>query len=450
MTVSVPLALLAALLFALSAALQQRAARSTARRLAAPSPVAAPAALDIPNSPTACAATRIVDIAGNRDPESATYPDGGALDTTAPVPEPASATYRIADATTDTLPDGGARDTTAPTREPGSATYRVAAANTAANTLPDGGATGGALDTTAVARERGRSPRDVQRAREGRLREGPATSATGATDHSRALPAAAGQPTVRVFALLRRLVRDPVWLAGWVANLAGSSTQAVALHLGSIVAVQAVLITQLLFALPFATVQQGRWPLRRDWVGAAAVCAGLATLLVMRGTVPQTTDRRADAWLVVVVAGALIGLLLLAGWTVRAHAQSRTAAVASAAGICFCLTAVFYIYVGDDLAKHGVFGTVLDWPLAGLCCSTLLGMLLVQDAFASGSLPTAMTAMTITDPVASIVAGAVLFDAGPPVRPGVLPWYVVAVGLIALGVGVLANSPTLHDERRTR
>lgn len=50
--------------------------------------------------------------------------------------------------------------------------------------------------------------------------------------------------------LLWRLVRSPMWLAGTVADLSGFGLQALALGLGSLIVVQPVLCTGLLFALP--------------------------------------------------------------------------------------------------------------------------------------------------------------------------------------------------------
>jgi hypothetical protein len=248
--------------------------------------------------------------------------------------------------------------------------------------------------------------------------------------------------------LLLRLLRDPWWLAGWVANVMGFGLHAVALHRGSIAVVQAVLVVQLLFALPLAAVPTATWPLRRDWVGMAAVCTGLISLLLIRGEIPQTTTRREAVPLVALVAGALVVALLAVAHLVRRHVQTRTAAVAVAAGINISMTAVFLVFVTDDLAKRGLLAAVTDWPMLGIVTSTVVGMLLVQEAFASGSLATALTATTITDPLVSWAAGGVLFDVRPPLQIATIAGGVLAGALVVAGVALLANSPTLHDERR--
>lgn len=59
----------------------------------------------------------------------------------------------------------------------------------------------------------------------------------------------------------------------------------------------------------------------------------------------------------VAVAVGIIGLLLLAARLLRSRAQSRTAALAVAAGICFCMTAVFLVFAGDDLVRHGLLAS---------------------------------------------------------------------------------------------
>jgi drug/metabolite transporter (DMT)-like permease len=250
--------------------------------------------------------------------------------------------------------------------------------------------------------------------------------------------------------LLVRVAREPLWWWGWSAGVAGFSAQAVALHLGSIVVVQALVVTQLLFALPLGSVFTGRRPLRRDWWGSAAVCAGLILLVIVRGGMPRTAGRRSEMWLVVAVAAGLVLLFFLTARLLRGRPQSRTVALAAAAGICFCMTAVFLVFAGDDVSRHGLLAAACGWPSAGLIASTAVGTVLVQNAFAAGSLPTALTAMNITDPVASAVAGVVVFDARPTIDPGMLGATVAAVVLIASGVTVLAFSPTLHDRRSAR
>jgi hypothetical protein len=262
-----------------------------------------------------------------------------------------------------------------------------------------------------------------------------AREATGQAPGGRWLP---------VLGVLRRLLRDRRWLAGWVANVAGFGAHAAALHFGSILVVQALMVTQLLLALALG----GRRPLRRDWVGTLAICTGLAMLLVVHGgATTHGPVQRSEVARWVLLAGALIVGLVVAARLARRSPQARSALVAVAAGICFSLTAVFVVLVTDDLARGGIGAVLTDWAMLGLAASTSVGGLLAQDAFAAGSLPTALTAMTMADPLTSAAAGAFLFGTGAGAGAGTLAGYALIGLLLATGVALLANSPTLHDER---
>jgi hypothetical protein len=250
-----------------------------------------------------------------------------------------------------------------------------------------------------------------------------------------------------VLGLLPQLLRSPIWLAGLSANIAGFGFHAAALHLGSVTIVQALLVVQLLFALPFATVRNGAPLLARDWLGTAAVCTGIITLLIIRGDTPQTVARR--GW---IAAVAMVAVLVIAGLVTAAHAlrpypQTRTALVGVAAGVCFSVTAVLIVVVTDDMARQGLWAGLLGWPTIGLAASGLTAAILGQEAFAAGAFPTALTAMTIADPVASWISGTVLFDVDPPTGTGPVTILAASSALLVTGIVLLATSPTLHDER---
>ncbi|GHJ49220.1 hypothetical protein Cs7R123_65620 [Catellatospora sp. TT07R-123] len=244
-----------------------------------------------------------------------------------------------------------------------------------------------------------------------------------------------------VLAVVPGLLRHRVWLAGLACNVLGFAAHAAALHTGSISIVQALLSVQLLLALPLATARTGRPPAPRDWWGTLAVVAGLVTLVLARGSVPQTV-RHGRVPLVLLTVVLLIAGLLVAVRG-RLGRVARTAAVGVAAGAGFSTTAVLTVVVTDELARGGPAALPLHWPLYALALSGLVAALLVQEAFRSGSLPTALTAMTVADPVFSWVWGALLFDAAPPTSVTALSALTASGVAIAVGVGTLAFSPTL-------
>jgi len=258
-----------------------------------------------------------------------------------------------------------------------------------------------------------------------------------------------GRSWLPVLGLLDRLVRDRAWLVGWALSGFGFLCHALALHFGAIAVIQAVLVSKLMFALLISARRHSLRPTPRDWVGAAAICTGIITLVLLRGDVTQhdPTPRSVVGYagIVGVAMATLVGLARLASLR-RPNAQIRTALVAVASGMSFSGTAAFLVLVTNNIADRGPMG-LLEWPTIGVAAFAIVGTVLVQDAFASGSLPTAVATMTITDPICSGIVGAVLFDAAPPGGWVLFAGLPLCAALVATGVVLLATSATLHDER---
>lgn len=243
--------------------------------------------------------------------------------------------------------------------------------------------------------------------------------------------------------LFGRLVHSRTWLAGWLTNLSGVGTQAAALKVGSVAAVQPLMAAQLLFVLSFASGEQRRWPSGRDWLSALAVAAGLVLLLSADASpLSGASHRRRVLGATVCVVGLVVVLRQLSRHAFRWLAGLL---VGVAAGLCHALNAVFLKLTVEDLYHGGPLTTLLDWPVYALTVTAISGMVLVQIAFASGPLPPAVAAMSVTNPVASFALGILAFDAPAPRDPAVLSAIVVSGVLIAVGIVGLANaSGTRH------
>ncbi len=246
-------------------------------------------------------------------------------------------------------------------------------------------------------------------------------------------------------ALMRELLRSPLWLVGWSVNLAGFFTQAVALHLGSVALVQPLLVTQLLFTLPLVSMRSHRLPLRREWFAGASICAGVVVFLSVRGAVPSSgsADR---ARILLATASSLLLVLILVLASANRTPAVRCAGIAVAAGLCFALSAVFIKLTATDLLHRGVPATAVDWPGYALAGSTALGLILEQEAFAAGPLPITMAAMTITNPVASYLIGVLAFNVAAPTGSGALAAIIGSAVLLTVGTVILAGSPTVRRD----
>ncbi|HEX3930875.1 MAG TPA: DMT family transporter [Nocardioides sp.] len=243
------------------------------------------------------------------------------------------------------------------------------------------------------------------------------------------------------YALMSKLVRDPVWLGGWVVNLLGFATQALALHVGSVATVQPMLATQLLFALPMASFEQRTRPRLRDWAGALCISAGLIVLLVVVHvrTLPGHPDRDR---IIVAALAAVAAIAVLIPIASRVGPGMLVVVAASCAGLCFAMTAVFITLTTDDLVNHGIAYTARDWVGYALAASTILGLVLGQGAFANGPLPWAVATKETANPIASYAIGVLAFPVALPSSAQTVSGVVVAGLLVVAGAIALAGSPS--------
>lgn len=249
---------------------------------------------------------------------------------------------------------------------------------------------------------------------------------------------------VRLVGLMHQLVRNRVWIAGWMVNLLGFGVQALALHIGSVAAVQPLLATQLLFALPMASLERRHWPKLRDWGAATAICAGLAVLLVFVRAQPLAGE--ADRGRILLAAlSAVAAIMIMVPVAMRLGPNAVVLVGATCAGLCFAMTAVFIKLTTNDLINHGVGFTARDWVGYALACSTLLGLVLGQGAFANGPLPWAVATKETVNPIASYAIGVLAFPVSLPHNASTLTALAGAGTLLIIGGFLLAESPSAAE-----
>lgn len=261
-----------------------------------------------------------------------------------------------------------------------------------------------------------------------------------ATSASTQTPAAANR-WLPVLAYARPILTSTVWWFGLSLNALGFVFHATALHLSSLTVVQAILSLQLMFAVPLAAFRTRTPPLARDWAGAALVCLGIVTLTATRGAEAHELARPGWVGAVMAVAAGILVLLVALAKSTR---SGRTALVGTAAGVGYSITATFITIITGQAVQSGWWAPFGHWHIYALAASGVAAAVVTQDAFASGSFPAALTAMTIADPIASSVWGALLFDRVPPTTPIAIGSLTLCALLISAGVALLAYSPIVR------
>jgi drug/metabolite transporter (DMT)-like permease len=234
--------------------------------------------------------------------------------------------------------------------------------------------------------------------------------------------------------LFTRLLRDRQWWLGSIVAGAGFALQAAALGLGSVLLVQALLVTSLLFALPLHARLEHRRVTRWEWTWAALLAGSVAVIVTVGNPTPGHSRASLETWLA--VAAVLGPALVLCVIGARIWSGSSAAVLlAVVSGALWGLFAVLTKGVVDRLG-HGLWAVVLAPELYAWAAVGIAGTAWQQASFRAGSLTASLPAMTVTEPVVGSVLGIVVL--GETLRPGDAGWFTLAVAVVVMVVSTTA------------
>lgn len=231
------------------------------------------------------------------------------------------------------------------------------------------------------------------------------------------------------------LVRRPLWWAGTAAALAGFLFQALALAEGSLLLVQPILVSALLFALPLSAHLAGRRVTRAEWGWALLLTVALAFFVVLAKANPGDYEASLPSSVLVAVV-CTIAVLACVVVATRAVGWRRAVLLAVAVGVMFGVVAVLTKLVMHLLTNEGL-GAVLSTPVLYLLVVLgVVAMLLQQSAFHAGSLQTSVPTMLVLEPMIAVLLGAVVL--GEHLDVGRWDAVALAVSTAAMVAGTIA------------
>jgi len=234
------------------------------------------------------------------------------------------------------------------------------------------------------------------------------------------------------------LVRQPLWLLGWIAAAGTFVFQALALHNGPMSVVQPVLVTELVFVLVLRRVWIHQDVAAAAWASVVVVCVALSVFLIAAEPsgghpVPDTKE-----WLSagLVFCGTIAVLTALG----RSGPPARRAAVfAAAAALAWAMEATFLKAATDTLTAFGIVGMLIRWPLYALIAAGVAGTLLEQAALHVGPLSVSQPILVMINPFGSIILSVWLFGEHFTNSPAKIAVAVVSFAVMAAGVAVLTR-----------
>jgi hypothetical protein len=245
--------------------------------------------------------------------------------------------------------------------------------------------------------------------------------------------------------LMFHLLRQPRWLLGYAADWTAFGCEALALGLGSLIVVQPLLSSGLLFAL----LIDARWfhrPMsRNDWLAAGALTLGLVAFIGAGAPAGGVDQAPLSTWLtwgapavVLVVVGIVAGF--------RTTGTRRAVLFALTTGAAYGLTAAL-TKTTMSLLGDGVGTALTSWEPYALTAFAGIGMLANQSAFQAGSLTAAMPTQVCAAQIIGIALGIAVFQEHLSTDT-VLEWAVVALAIAAMAAGViqLARSAGAAEE----
>jgi drug/metabolite transporter (DMT)-like permease len=257
--------------------------------------------------------------------------------------------------------------------------------------------------------------------------------AIGDVIHQRSAHEVTDEPVSHV-ELFMRLLRDGQWWLGSVVAAVGFALQAAALGLGSVLLVQALLVTSLLFALPIHARLTHRRVTRWEWIWAALLAASVAVIVTVGNPTAGHSRASLETWTAVIAVLGPALVLCVVGARIWAGPISAVL-LALVSGALWGLFAVLTKGVVDRL-DDGLWALLRTPELYVWVLVAIAGTAWQQSSFRAGALTATLPTMTVAEPVVGSVLGIVVL--GETLRPGDAGWLTLVVAVAVMVVATVA------------
>ncbi|MDT5320438.1 MAG: hypothetical protein QOD88_2960 [Mycobacterium sp.] len=273
-------------------------------------------------------------------------------------------------------------------------------------------------------------------------------AAVGIVVRQRAIQGEAGNPEDSG-AIVTSWVRQPSWWAGTLGAVGGYVFQALALAHGSLLLVQPLLVSSLLFVLPLGARFSNQHVRARDWWWALVLITAL-TVFVLVGQ-PREGHYRppVPAWSVALIGSVPVVIVCVLAAR-RMVGRPRAMLLGTAVAVLLGMIAVLTKVSTHRLAVRGWHG-LLTVPAPYLLVVLVVAVtVLQQSAFHAGALQASVPIMLVGEPVVAVLLGVVILGEHLVVRGAgalILTLAVAAMtaATIALGRDTASSTTPVAD-----
>lgn len=205
------------------------------------------------------------------------------------------------------------------------------------------------------------------------------------------------------------LVKRKVWVAGITADIAGFIFQAAALAIGSLLLVQPLLVTALLFALPLAAYGQRRRLRLSEWFWAAVLIAALIVFLVLGEPSAGIAQPSLKSWIFPLAFLVVVTVVCVGGSSRMPHGSARSLVLALAAGLLLGYSAAF-TKTGLDAFGRSFLDGLASWEFWAMAVTATLGTLWQQSSYQAGDVQTSLPTVTVMKPMVAMALGLTIYQ----------------------------------------
>jgi drug/metabolite transporter (DMT)-like permease len=246
--------------------------------------------------------------------------------------------------------------------------------------------------------------------------------------------------------LLMRLIRRPLWLIGMGADGLGFALQAAALHRGSLIVVQPLITTSLLFTFVLTALLTKDAITASEWAWLVLLMIGLSVFLIVASPGEESSVKLVDArgWLL--CTGVVVAVIIITvGAGLRTTSTTRAALFGVAAGIADAFMATLAKAFSGSFS-HGWLAVFRTWTPYAVVAGGITAILLISTAYQAGHPTISLPIITVVDPLVASLIGITLF--GEHLMLGGSRGPIVTLAVLAMAAGFVAlarNDRIAHE-----
>lgn len=238
--------------------------------------------------------------------------------------------------------------------------------------------------------------------------------------------------------LFTHLLRDRRWWLGSFVAAGGFALQAAALGLGSVLLVQAILVTSLLFALPIHARLSHRRVTGWQWVWAALLASSVIVIVTVGNPTAGDPHASWETWTAVVVVLVPVLVLCVIGANIWKDMWEGTVSAILLALVSGALWGVFAVLTKGvvDRLDDGLEALLRTPELYVWAVVAVAGTAWQQASFRAGALTASLPTMTVAEPAVAAVLGVIVL--GETLRPGEAGWLTLIAAVVVMVVSTVA------------